>query len=172
MRNALILLLALLLGGAGPPLADTPRQGYVEHRGRRPDLFYKVVGNGPATLVVVHGGPGNSLSSVLADYAPLEKNQRIIYYDQRGGGHSDLVADDEKLSILHHVADLDAVRAHFGIERMNLMGDSWGGLLAAAYAGVHPDRIERLILQDSAPPTSGWMRQGADAARPPAPVPG
>jgi proline iminopeptidase len=124
-------------------------------------LFYKVVGQGPDTLVVVHGGPGNSLSSIEPDLAPLAAGRRIIYYDQRGGGRSDLIAEDEKLSLAHHVADLDAVRADFGLERMKLFGNSWGGLLAAAYAAAHPKRVERLILQDSAPPARAFMAQGA-----------
>ncbi len=160
MREALVLLLALLIGAAAPSAAS-PREGYIQ----TPDgvrLFYKVVGHGPSKLVVVHGGPGNSLSSVFADYAPFEKSHTVIYYDQRGGGRSDLIAEDEKLSIRHHIADLDAVRAHFGIERMNLIGNSWGGLLAATYAGAHPDRVEHLILQDSAPPTAALMGEGAD----------
>jgi proline iminopeptidase len=161
MLRIFLFLLLLPIAAAAAPTSPAPRQGYIQ----TPDgvrLFYKVSGHGPGKLVVVHGGPGNSLSSVLPDYAPFEKNYTIIYYDQRGGGRSDLVADDEKLSIRHHIADLDAVRAHFGIERMNLLGNSWGGLLAAAYAGAHPDRVEHLILQDSAPPTKAWMREGAD----------
>jgi proline iminopeptidase len=161
MLRILLILLLLPLAVAASPRSSPPRQGYIQ----TPDgvrLFYKVRGHGPTKLVIVHGGPGNSLSSVLPDYAPFEKSFTLIYYDQRGGGRSDLIAEDGKLSLRHHIADLDAVRAHFGIERMNLMGNSWGGLLAAAYAGAHPDRIERLILQDSAPPTKAWMAEGAD----------
>src|SRR5688572_5018500 len=154
-RITAALFLSLLLAAA------PPSEGHLQ----TPDgvrLFYKVVGEGPDTLVVVHGGPGNSLSSVEPDYAPLAARRRVIYYDQRGGGRSDLIADDNKLSLAHHIADLDAVRAHFGLERMKLLGNSWGGLLAAAYAAAHPDRVERLVLQDSAPPNRAFMGQGAD----------
>jgi proline iminopeptidase len=157
---ALAFLLPLLFAAA-QPAAAVPSRGHIE----TPDgvrLFYKVVGRGPDTLVVVHGGPGNSLSSIEPDLAPLAAGRRIIYYDQRGGGRSDLVAEDEKLALAYHIADLDAVRAHFGLERMKLFGNSWGGLLAAAYAAAHPDRVERLVLQDSAPPNRAFMGQGAD----------
>src|SRR5688572_12037201 len=96
-RMAFAFLLSLLVAAA-QPAAAVPGQGHIE----TPDgvrLFYKVVGQGPDTLVVVHGGPGNSLSSVESDYAPLAARRRIIYYDQRGGGRSDLIAEDEKLSL-------------------------------------------------------------------------
>jgi proline iminopeptidase len=50
------------------------------------------------------------------------------------------------------VADMEAVRAKFGFQKFNLVGDSYGGLLAMAYAAAHPEHIEKLILSDSAAP--------------------
>jgi proline iminopeptidase len=61
--------------------------------------------------------------------------------------------DDEKLSITKHVQDLEAVRAHFKLDQMTLLGNSWGGLLIGYYAAAHPDRVERLIFHSPAPPT-------------------
>lgn len=148
MPRLFIFLLSLLLVAAAP----TPGEGYLRTTdGVR--LFYKVVGHGPETLVAVHGGPGNSLSSIEPDFRPFEKRYTIVYYDQRGNGHSDLIENPSRLSLEHHVADLDAVRAHFGLAKMKLIGNSWGGLLVAAYAAEHPDRIERVVMQDPAPPT-------------------
>src|ERR671926_1361680 len=73
------------------------REGYVRTSdGVR--LFYKVVGEGQETLVAVHGGPGNTLESILPDLAPLAKGRRVIYYDQRGNGRSDLLRDSDKLA--------------------------------------------------------------------------
>ena len=118
-------------------------------------IFYKVVGSGPETLVAVHGGPGNSLESIRADMEPLAKGRRVIYYDQRGNGRSDLIADPEKLGYKHHVADLEALRAYFKLEKMSLLGNSWGGLLISVYAIEHPDRVERLVLDSAAPPIRG-----------------
>jgi proline iminopeptidase len=117
-------------------------------------LFYKTVGSGAETLVAVHGGPGNSLTSILPDLEPLARNRRVIYYDQRGNGRSDLMGDDdEKLSITKHIQDLEAVRTHFKLDKMTLLGNSWGGLLIGYYAAAHPDRVERLIFHAPAPPT-------------------
>lgn len=149
MRRLLLILLLLV---AAPALAaDPPLEGFVAaDDGIR--LFYRVEGSGPETLVVVHGGPGNSLESVRLDLEPLARNRRIIYYDQRGNGRSDLIDAPERLAIDHHIADLDAVRRHLGLERMNLLGNSWGGILVSAYAAAHPGRIERMILHAPAPP--------------------
>lgn len=153
----LLLLLALL--SAAPALAaDPPREGFVTvEDGTR--LFYRIEGAGPETLVVVHGGPGFSLESVRADLAPLAAHRRVIYYDQRGNGRSSLIDDPAALAVSHHIADLEAIRRHFGLEKMSLFGNSWGGLLISAYAAAHPDRVERLVLDASAAPTLDYVRE-------------
>ena len=115
-------------------------------------IFYKIEGAGADTMVVVHGGPGNSLESIRADMGPLAKNRRVIYYDQRGQGKSDLVKDGARLGYKNHVADLEALRAHFKLDKMSLLGNSWGGLLISLYAIEHPDRVERLVLDVPAAP--------------------
>ena len=128
-------------------------------------IFYKIEGSGNDTLVVVHGGPGNSLESVRPDFAPLARNRRVIYYDQRGQGRSELIRDGKKLGYKNHVADLEAVRQHFKLEKMNLIGNSWGGLLASLYAVAHPDRVERLILDSPAGPTRELLGQMEEEIR-------
>ena len=136
--------------------ADEPNEGYIV----TPDkvrIFYKIEGKGSETLVAVHGGPGNSLESIRADFEPLAKNRRVIYYDQRGQGRSDLIKDGSRLGYKQHVADLEALRRHFRLERMSLIGNSWGGLLISLYAIEHPDRIERMILDTPASPMRGFL---------------
>ncbi len=150
----LIALVSLMLGAAQP--APAPNQGFVAS-GDGTRLFYRIEGEGPQTLVVVHGGPGNSMESVRPDFAPLARGRRVIYYDQRGGGRSQLIDRAQDLAIDRHVADLEALRRHFGLERMILLGNSWGGLLVSAYAAAHPDRVERLVLDAPAPPTQAGV---------------
>ena len=120
-------------------------------------LFYKIVGSGAETLIAVHGGPGNTMESILPDLEPLSKNRRVIYYDQRGNGRSDLIKDRERLSVTKHVADLEAIRKHFNLEKVTLLGNSWGGLLVGHYAIAHPDRVGRAILHSPGPPTKAFM---------------
>lgn len=164
--KALILLLSLLLAAPAPtapspapsPAPDAAREGFVRaDDGTR--LFYRIEGSGPRTLVVVHGGPGFSLESVRADLAPLAAHRRVIYYDQRGNGRSSLIDDPAALAVSRHIADLEAIRRHFGLEKMVLLGNSWGGLLISFYAAAHPDRVERLVLDVAAAPNAELMRQ-------------
>lgn len=128
-------------------------------------IFYKIEGSGPETLVAVHGGPGNSLESIRADMEPLAAGRRVIYYDQRGQGRSELINNGAKLGYQQHVADLEALRAHFKLEKMTLFGNSWGGLLVSLYAIEHPDRIERMVLDVPAAPIAGFMQDMEDEIR-------
>lgn len=151
-------LLVLIALGCATPAHSQARQGYIAaDDGTK--LFYKVEGAGPQTLIVVHGGPGNSLESVRPDFTRLSKGRTVIYYDQRGNGRSDLIDDEDRLAIGRHIADLDVVRRHFGLGKVTLLGNSWGGLLISAYAATHPDRVERLILDASAPPRHALLGQ-------------
>lgn len=143
---------APLADAAGAPFSyDVPsHDGFLAGAGGV-RLYFKVVGSGPDTVVVLHGGPGMSMGYLDRDLAPLARGRTVIFYDQRGGGRSELPADPAALSLEHHVADLEAVRAHFGLERMALVGQSWGALLAAFYAREHAERVERLALLNAAP---------------------
>ena len=116
-------------------------------------LFYKVVGQGATTLVVVHGGPGNTMDSILPDFKPLAEQFRIIYYDQRGCGRSTLVLEKNRLTMARHVKDLEAIRLHFNLDKLDMIGNSWGGLLAGYYAVQYPENIDRLVLLSPASPS-------------------
>lgn len=140
------------MDAAGAPFSyDVPsRDGYLAGSGGV-QLYYRVVGTGPDTVVVLHGGPGMSMGYLDRDLAPLAHGRTMIFYDQRGGGRSQPVADPALLALPHHLADLEAVRAHFGLARMKLVGQSWGALLAAFYAREHAGRLDRLVLLNPAP---------------------
>ncbi|MEV7287595.1 alpha/beta hydrolase [Streptomyces sp. NPDC093252] len=99
-------------------------------------------GTGAAPLILVHGGPGlwdmfGPLATALGDLAT------VIRWDQRGCGRSERCAGPWTLA--RFVADLDAVRAHFGLERTALLGHSWGAQLALAYTLAHPERVSTLV---------------------------
>jgi proline iminopeptidase len=112
-------------------------------------LFERRVGDGPL-VAVLHGGPGASFDYLLPGFDALATGRTLVYYDQRGGGRSP-VPREEPVGWADHVADLDALREQWGIERLTILGYSWGGLLAQLYALEHPQRVERLALVCPAP---------------------
>jgi proline iminopeptidase len=120
------------------------------------DLAYETYGTpGSATPVIVaNGGPGLSHVYMLQNdvWTRLSHNRQIVFYDQRGTGKSKNVKPDAAWGMDAQVADMEAVRAKFGFQKFDLVGDSYGGLLAMAYAAAHPEHIEKLILSDSAAP--------------------
>jgi proline iminopeptidase len=107
-------------------------------------LAYKRTGSGP-TLVCHGGGPGFS-SLYLGDLGGLDERLELILLDPRGTGGSDRPADPRAYAIEDYVDDVEVLRRNLGLERIDLLGHSHGGVVAIAYAARHPERVERLIL--------------------------
>jgi proline iminopeptidase len=112
-------------------------------------LFVRRIGSGPPT-VVLHGGPGAHHDYLLPGFDALALGRELIYYDQRGGGRSS-VPRDVPVGWTEQVADLEALRERWSLDRLTLAGYSWGALLALLYALDHPQRVERLALISPAP---------------------
>ena len=132
-------------------------------------LHYRVVGNGSDTVVVVHGGPGAGSSSVRPDFEPLAERLTLLFFDQRGGGLSELPADTTRLRARFFVEDLDSVRAYFGLDRMNILAHSFGSVIVARYAQEHPGRIGRIVLHGATGPVRERAARLARRATPPGP---
>ncbi|MEO8287278.1 MAG: alpha/beta fold hydrolase [Chloroflexota bacterium] len=125
-----------------------PREGYipVDNAG----LYYRVVGQGQP-VIVLHGGPDFDHSYFLPDLDRLSDSYQLIYYDQRGRGKSADNVQPEDVTIQSEIDDLERLREYFGLDKVALLGHSWGGLLAMEYAIRHPDRVSHLILVNTAP---------------------
>jgi proline iminopeptidase len=121
-------------------------------------LYYEILGNAPGTpLVVANGGPGFDHSYLhLSDaWDTIAKTRKVVLYDQRGVGRSSRIAPGQSCTLRDQIEDLDALRAHIGEERIDLLGHSWGGYLVMAYAARYPQHIRRLLIVDSAAPKWG-----------------
>lgn len=112
-------------------------------------LFERRIGAGPE-VVVLHGGPGAHHDYLLPGFDALATGRTLIYYDQRGGGQS-AVPREVPVGWREQVADLEALRGLWGLDRLAIAGYSWGGLLGLLYATEYPDRVERLALVSPAP---------------------
>lgn len=127
-------------------------EGYVD-AGDSVRLFYRLVGAGPDTVIVLHGGPGLTQDYLAADLEPLATGHALLFYDQRGAGKSTLVTDSASLAGPRFAEDVEALRNHFKMEKVTLLGHSWGTGVAALYAERYPDRVGQLILVGSMPLT-------------------
>lgn len=117
------------------------------------ELHYTSTGTG-TPIVLLSGGPGLNVDYVLPIAQFLPSGHRSIAFEQRGTGRSRPQAFDPASLTLHTVVqDLEALRVRLQQDRLTLLGHSWGGMLAMAYAAAHPDRVDRLILVGSGGPT-------------------
>lgn len=155
------LLLPLLLLSVTAALAQPAPQstGYVQTPQVR--LFYLIYGHpGQATPVIaVNGGPGLSHVYMVQNnvWPSIARNREVVLYDQRGTGHSTRLAPNAPQTMPAQVADLEALRAKLGFPKFDLVGDSFGGLIAMAYAAKYPQHVSHLVLSDSAPPAWNLM---------------
>ena len=110
-------------------------------------LAYRRLGAGPA-LVCHPGGPGFS-SLYLSNLGGLDEELELVLLDPRDTGRSDPARDPRDYENDDYADDLEELRGHLGLEQLQLLGHSHGGVAAVAYAARHPERVERLILASS-----------------------
>jgi proline iminopeptidase len=128
---------------AGTPAVYPMQTGFVDANGVF--IYYETLGRG-APLVVVHGGPGESHEYLLPYLLPLARHHRVVFIDERGSGKSGRLEDPRGYTVENMVEDLEAVRQALGLGKIDLLGHSYGGVLAQAYAFRHQDHLAHLVL--------------------------
>ncbi len=108
------------------------------------EIGYRVVGDGPP-LVCLPGGPGRS-AEYLGDLGGLGRSRQLILLDPRGVGLSADPADAATFRVDRLVNDVESLRGHLGLDRMDLLAHSAGAVLATLYAAAYPEHLSRLIL--------------------------
>lgn len=86
-------------------------------------------------------------------------NTSIIFYDQRGCGKTAFPKDTSSITIQNYISDLEAIRVHLNIDKLNLAGHSWGAILAIDYSKQYPEHLNKLILLSPAPANSEYFDQ-------------
>jgi proline iminopeptidase len=148
MRNRFIVFLLLiapsLVVAQAPPANLYPMQeGFVDSHGAL--IYYKAVGHG-APMMIVHGGPGASHEYLLPYVLPLMRTSRLIFIDERGSGRSSKLEDTKQYTIANMVEDIETVRLALDLGKISLLGHSYGGALAQAYALKYQKNLSHLIL--------------------------
>ena len=141
--------LTVLFGCQGTQKDVTPSvsEGYVTVD-EGVDLRYKTVGDGPEAVFIP------AAIYLEHEFEKLAGTGRtLIFYDQRGRGKSSPVADTSQISMDIEISDLEALRRHFGKEKVSLIGWSYLGGLVILYADRYPEHVNRVIQIGPLPPT-------------------
>ena len=117
--------------------------GYLE--GCNAIIYYEVIGHG-RPLIVLHGGPGDTHEYFLPYLLPLARHHKLVFIDERGSGRSQRLADVSQYTLANMACDVDAARRALGLGDTDVLGHSFGGILAQAYVTSYPTHVRRLIL--------------------------
>jgi proline iminopeptidase len=127
---------------------------------RDTEIFFDVEGaalvpDGPRMVerpvaFLLHGGPGGDHSGFKPAFSPLAERMQLVYVDHRGQGRS-ARGPKETYTLDNNVEDLEALRQHLGIEQVVVIGVSYGGMVALAYASRYPERVSHLVAIVTSP---------------------
>ena len=139
----------------------TRQEGYIDFDGMR--SWYQVVGEGEEPgrhpLLCLHGGPGAPHGYISAMAALAGTGRRVIFYDQVGCGKSSRLADTSLCSIELFINELRAVRDQLELDKVHILGQSWGGMLAMEYSLTQPAGLISLVLSNTGANISHWAAE-------------
>ena len=128
------------------------------------ELHYRTSGSG-SPLVVLSGGPGLEVDYMIPAAEGLSSSYERIFLEQRGTRRSRPASGTmtaENISLKLMLDDLEALRIHLKQERLLILGHSWGGMYAMAFAASYPEHVDRLILVDSGGMTMAFGQEFGD----------
>ena len=167
MRKMVLICLLWMLGGVcaiaqtslTTPNYHVPIHGHGRYittpQGR---IYYETEGHGPP-IVLVAGGPGGSHAAFHPWFSRLAAHHRVIYFDNLGRGRSDRLRDPKKYTIERDIEDIEALRVALKLKTITLLGQSYGGMPALAYALKYPELTDHLILSDTILGAKGFQQK-------------
>lgn len=166
MKLAFVLVVVLFFGCAPKIKTSTPQgaavtEGRIAFHGYH--VWYRIVGDhdepGKLPLLCLHGGPGASHDYLQPLEAMAATGRRVIFYDQLGGGNSDHPHNPALWTVPLFVEEVGVVRQALGLQRVHILGQSWGGMLAMEYALTQPRGLASLILADTPASMPQWVSE-------------
>ncbi len=140
-------------------MAEPTREGYIAVPGGQ--VWYKVMGSGDAVpLLTLHGGPGAG-HDYFEPLEALASDRPVVFFDQLGCGRSDKPDDLSLWRIERFEEEVTAVRKALDLERVHLLGQSWGGWLAIEYIMGKPSGVVGLILASTSASSPQFARETA-----------
>ncbi len=136
-------------------------EGFVSLHGY--ETWYRTVGDceepGKWPLLCLHGGPGDPHDYLEPLEAMVRTGRRVIFYDQLGCGNSNVPTDPSIYTIALYLEEIDVIRQALGLQRVHILGHSWGGMLAMEYALTQPPGLASLILADTGASAPQWVTE-------------
>ncbi len=137
------------------------KEGYIPVHGYK--TWYRIVGSVENTeripLLCLHGGPGATWDYFEPLQVLAETGRALVFYDQLGGGNSDVPEDVTIHTIALFLEEIEAVRRAQGLKRVHILGHSWGGMLAMEYALTKPAGLTSLILANTGASAAQWAAE-------------
>src|SRR5580704_4139743 len=141
--SLVVLVLAAVCSVAQTDRVYPVQDGFVDANGVM--IYYTMMGRGEP-LLILHGGPGSTHDYFLPYLLPLARRHKLIFIDERGSGKSEKLDDPAGYTVENMVEDTEAVREGLNLGRISLLGHSYGGVLAQAYALKYQANLTHLIL--------------------------
>ena len=137
------------------------KEGTVKFRGF--ETWYKVVGEQAdekkLPLLCLHGGPGVPHDYLESLAAMAATGRQVIFYDQLGCGNSTHVDDPALWTVDLFVEEVDVVRQALGLEKIHLLGQSWGGMLTMQYMLTQPKGVASITVASSPSSIPMWLAE-------------
>lgn len=137
------------------------QEGTIAFRGY--ETWYRIVGAGEEPgklpLLCLHGGPGVPHDYLESLEAMAATGRRVIFYDQLGCGNSTHVDNPALWTVDLFVEEVDVVRKALGLERIHLLGQSWGGMLTMQYMLTQPKGIASITIASSPSSIPMWLAE-------------
>jgi len=137
-------------------------EGYIPFKGYK--TWYKIVGEkeepGKLPLLLLHGGPGACHDYLWSLAAMADTGRRVIFYDQLGCGLSQIgESKPDMWTVDLYVEEVDAVRKALGLDKIHLLGQSWGGMLAMEYMIRQPEGVASVTIASSPASMIQWVEE-------------
>ena len=138
------------------------QEGYFIKSKDQTDIFIEEKGTGKP-VIILSGGPGLNPNYVYPIHENLSANFRSVILHQRGTGKTVMAKiDSTTMSLEKYVEDLEALRLKLKVEKLILIGQSWGGMLSMEYCSRYPDKVEKLVLVGSGSPSMNFTNYFSD----------
>ncbi len=153
MKRFILIIFQLLLFASVPAQTEGqklthPAGDFVRINGKR--IWYESEGAGEP-LILIAGGPGFSHAYFHPFFSALADSYRVIYFDAFGTGKSERAKSAKEYSMAAAVEDVEALRKALKLEKVNVLGHSYGGFVAQVYAIKYPNAVKRLVLSNTFP---------------------